>query len=648
LRGGLVPPTGLALAAEAQAGAGRMTCLPGGQPLWLAVPVYVAFALLCIVGPALAVLRLLRLHIDAAVVLPLGLALAAGLAWLDQALGWPGCFLAVCLALDLSLPFGRQPWKLAGGPNLRGAVWPALIYLALLVGTQWPVDRCAPDGAFLLDPLERVDTAFHVAVTWELSLPGAPQVPGLAGAPLHYHYAPHLVRAAAWRLVGLHPYDSFKRFDPLLWILALTLALRSAAGLIDAPRPVIWLAPFAPLIADLAFLDPERIRVDFWSELFAGNALLAVFFGNSATPALALALAVLVVWQRALAGEGRRWLLVGGALAVALPSFKVFVALQLLAGLAWAARVPGRRLTAAALSVPCALATAWLASSAEARALAIDWRPFAEVLAWCQATARGAPTGLGWFASVAAFVTGSLGLRLLGLAPAWRALRGAAPAEALSVMALVGWPLWLLVRISADGKFDETVYFASQSGPLLALFAFAALARFVAYPPGVAPRRARTVLAWAVAALLGLSTSLQFVWHRLQTAPERVPAEVARAMAVLARVTEPGETVLQTSFARWPPPPVVWIGRRVAFTEYLPYLEQFAPSALCAERLREVRRFFKTRSVAEAQAIARRTGARYVCVFGRGPREEVRELLDPVFESDDASVYRLRGEPAGP
>ena len=76
----------------------------------------------------------------------------------------------------------------------------------------------------------------------------------------------------------------------------------------------------------------------------------------------------------------------------------------------------------------------------------------------------------------------SLGLRVLGLGRAVRTLRGSAAASTLAGVALTGWPLGLLFRVSAPEMLagqqtvNDAAYLVEQSGPLLWLFAVVALA----------------------------------------------------------------------------------------------------------------------------------------------------------------------------
>jgi hypothetical protein len=612
-----------------------MTCVADGWSLPLAALAYALFTLLAVVGPAIGLLRVLRLRLDPAIVIPLGLALCAGAYWLSLVLAASWLFPLAMLALDATLLFrARGPWRLAEGPGLRGAIAPLCAFLALFALTQYPLNRCLPDGSFALDPLERVDTAFHVAVTWELANGYPPQVPGLAGVRLGYHFGPHLVRAAALRFAGVHPYDALTRFDLTLWAVALVLALRTATWALGAPRAAIALVAWTPLVADLSFVFARHADVTWWTELLGSNLLLALFFTNSLIPALALALGLLVCLKRASDDGTHTWLLVGSLLGLALPSFKIFLAAQLLLGLAVAFICTGRRRDTALIALPCLAATVALAWGPGVHLARVTLEPLGAAQVLRAALGLAPAGGLTLAAWGVVWTVTALGLRLVGLPRALRALRESPSACALGVMALCGWPLRWLLHVTADGKFDEAVYFSVSSGALLWIFMACELASLSA-------RSRRPALVGALAAALCLPTSVQFLAGRAQVAAERVPPGVLAAMSRLAQITRPGEVVLQTSFSRWPPPPVVFVGRRVAYTEFMPYMEQFAPPEVLSERLRQVRRFFKTRDVDEARAVAEGLGARYVCVFGRAPAEETLELLEPVFESPDARLYRL-------
>lgn len=611
-----------------------MSCLADGLSLPAATLAYLLFVALTIVGPALACLRLLRLPIEPAVVVPLGLAFCAGGYWLALLLGLPWLFPLLALAFDLSLLWRRRErWELAEGPGLRGLLPPALALVALFALTQYPGNRCLPDGSFALDPLERVDTAFHVGVTWELVNGYPPQVPGLSGVPLRYHFGPHLVRAAAARFAGVHPYDAFTRFDLTLWALALALSLRTAAWTLQASPAAVTLAPWTLLLGGFAFLFGGT-RISFQTELLGDGLLLSLFFGNSLIPALALALGVPIVLRHALRSGAPAWLAVGCILGMALPTFKIFLAAQLLLGLGAAFLLTKARREMLLLAWPCLCVTAALSLGHAPATAERLLQPFGPAQSLRAALGLEPAQGASLLAWGALWTLAALGLRVCGLGAAVSALRASPWASILATLALSGWPARWLLRLNVDGNADEATYFTLASGVVLWLFAVGTLVEW-------ARRSGRPLLVGVLAAALSLPVTAQFVAGRLSTPFERIPPGVPAAMSALARLTAPGEPVLQTTYSRWPPPPMVFIGRRLAFTEYIVYLNQFAPAELRAEREHQVRRFFKTREAAEARGIARALGVRYVVVFGRTPRSEAAGLLEPVLQTDDASLYRL-------
>ena len=114
-------------------------------------------------------------------------------------------------------------------------------------------------------------------------------------------------------------------------------------------------------------------------------------------------------------------------------------------------------------------------------------------------------------------------------------------------------------------------------------------------------------------------------------------------MAALEMASVRGDVVLTRPFSRYPPPPIVFIGRRVAFTQYMPYMRQFASPQALRERERAVRTFFRTAEPAEAAAIAHELGARFVYLLGPQTVEPAveRELLDPIYVEEGVRVYRI-------
>jgi len=180
-----------------------------------AASLYLAFAAAAIAGPGIAIQRIARVPVDAALVLPLGVAAAAGSYWLSLVAGAPWLFPAIVLLLDLALVW-RAAWRRADGPALRGALAPLAAVVLVLAATQYPWNRLSSDGEFLLDPLVPYDTAFHVGLARELTLGYPPQLPGVSGFPVGYHLGADLVRAAALRWARVDPYDPISRLDELL------------------------------------------------------------------------------------------------------------------------------------------------------------------------------------------------------------------------------------------------------------------------------------------------------------------------------------------------------------------------------------------------------------------------------------------------
>ncbi len=617
-----------------------------GSPVLAATLRFVAFALLAVVGPGVAIQRLLRLPIDAAVVLPLGYAVAAAAAGLSLETGQPWAFPALAIALDLTL-FLRGRWRLAQGPSLRGVLPSMAAVLALFALTQYPLNRRLSTGDFVLDDLERVDTTFHVAVVWELaSYP--PQVPGLSGFPLGYHVAPHLVRAMALRWAGLHPFDVTSRFDLTLQAIALLLALRAAAHALGGGPLAVRLAPFTVLLGDFAFLLAGHPLARWWTELLGGNLLLCLDFGNSLIPALAMALGAVVAVARHASGASGRWLVVAALLGLALPFVKVFLAAQLAASVLLAAILLRRRGTAAAallaLALPATLGILWLASSPAAGSVQVLLDPLAPVARLRRLLELAPAEGLSLAAWGALWLVLALGLRIVAVPEALRAAAEASPARSsLALLAVLGWPVAMLFRITADQHFNEAVYFTNASGAVLWLFAALDLERRVERYPAL---RAPALLA---AALLSLPTSVEFAWRKATTPADLVPARLFEAMARLVEDSAPGDVVLIRPYSRYPPPPSVFAGRRVAYTFYWGYLRQFAPAAEVFARSEAVRGFFRTRSPEEARAVALRLKARHV--FLHGPQAMgagAHAILEPIYLKRDTALYRIRSRSPEP
>jgi hypothetical protein len=608
----------------------------GSAPLLVALR-FALFAALAVLGPGVGLQRLLLRRWDAALVVPSGLLFGAFAYWLSLVVGTAWVFPALALAASLPLLLPGLRSERAPGPSLRGALPPSLLLVALFAVTQYPVNRVGPDGAFYLDVGEHIDTAVHVGVTWELVADHPPQVPGLAGVEMRYHVGSHLVRAAAARWAGIHPYDSLNRFDITLWALALVLALRAIAHVLGLGRPALALAGYLPLAADLSFVPGLLLDAQYWAFKLGGNFVEAMFYANSIAPAVTLVLAALVALERAERGEGRRWLVLAAILGAGVGGFKAFTGAQLLLALAvaWGLHRERRSLLVPGLAVAVSVALLAIGSTAPGGATGVQ----VEVLPFAPANPARLAFGLPEVGGAALLVSGllwlalSLGPRIFGIPGALRALGGGSAAAAvLGAFALLGWPLATFVRITADPAYDESFYFVQASGLALWLFTVPYVAR-----PGKRP-----TLALGLTALLVFPPTVEFVVQKAAQAPARIPAPAVRAMNALAAASRPGDVVLTRPGVARVPLPVVLAGRRVTLANFIPYWSQFTSPAVVAERERRVRSFFRAESPEAALAVAHDLDARFAYLPGR-PRTELLEagVLEPVFEEGRERVYRI-------
>ena len=215
----------------------------------------------------------------------------------------------------------------------------------------------------------------------------------------------------------------------------------------------------------------------------------------------------------------------------------------------------------------------------------------------------------------------------------------------LGTIALSGWPLGLLFRVSApevlEGQkvVNDAAYLVEQSGPLLWVFAAIALAGFATSP-------LRRALALGACLLLATPATFQYAAKKATTPPDRLPAAMVRAAHALERVSRPGDVVMQRPGARYPPAPVVLVGRRVPYERFTPYLTQFASRADLEARHELVYRFFRTTSREEALGISRSLGASFLALYGSDRvRFDTAGVLEPVYEEAGARVFPSWGAP---
>jgi hypothetical protein len=620
---------------------------------------FLAFVVVAVVAPGVGLQRWAGVRADPVLVLPLGAAQAAAAHWLSLVCHQPWLF-PLLLVLSAAGVF-RRGRTFGEGPVLR-AVLPAFLALVVMLAlTQYRGNRPGPDGSFLFDPMG--DQPLHAGITWELTLPHPPQVPGLAGIPLSYHFGADLVRAAALRWAGVEPYGPLNREEPTLWALALMLTLAGFVRRLGGGALAVALAPWTVLLTDFSFVAALLPETRWWCDVFRGNLLISLAFTNPVVPALALALGALIALSHHEEEGGRGWLVLALVQGAGVPWFKVFLGAQLTLALMMVVAVvvlrrgpprgavEGRPAEEHALwrgvagptllLLVCGASTLPLVLGTGGEQVEVALAPLRMIRESLDDLNLGGGGPLRLALLTLPWLVVSLGLRSFGLPGAWRALRDGAPsAAAVAGLALSGWPLGLLFHAAArDVEGAElpsaTIYLLEQSGALLWVFTVIAIA-------GWAGRRRRPALALAATALVALPSTVEFAVGKARVAPDPIPPAFVRALEAVAHDGSPGDVVLQRPVPRYPPLPAVLIGRRVIYERFTPYLTQFAPSEELRRRHEELYRFFRTGDRGEALAIARRLGGRYLILYRTDRvRFDAEGVLLPLREEEEARAYRL-------
>lgn len=621
---------------------------------------YLVFSVVALAGPGLALQRALRVRIDPAFVLPLGFVFCSVSWWLSLVVHAPWIFLVLVAVADLALVVSWRRGSSSGadsgsawvaGPSLRGALPPFLALVALFAVTEYPRNleyprkETAPGsrGAFEFCNVVPEDMAFHAGLVWELTSGYPPDVPGLSGVPMGYHYGLPLVRAAAARWAGVRPLDQLSRCEITLMALALVLIVRTVTQRLGGSGSAVALAGWTLVATDFSFLLGMGRWSEAWLYLTDSNLLFSLTHVNSSVAAIGLALCALVALGRHLAGEGRGWLVLAVLLSAAVPQFKAFVGAHLLFGLAVGALLT-RRIKEAALLVAPALATLGVVVLGRA---GTQMETVVDPLTIVKRLQQNLEVGTGGLGSLVLWTLlwlgASLGLRILGLPAAVRSLRSASlPVVALAAMALSGWPIGLVFHVmpvdyvGLRPTYNEALYFVEQSAPLLWIFTAVALGR-------IAIGGTRAVAAAAACAALSLPSTVQFAVAHRRVPPAVAPPAVVEAMATLEQVGARGDVVLQKPEPkRYPPPPMVLVGRRVPYTRFIPYLYQVASRAELQARIELVRRFFRTTDPTEALSVARSLSARYVCLYGDDAVAfPIEGVLRRIYDKPNARVYEI-------
>jgi hypothetical protein len=229
--------------------------------------------------PGVAVTRATRrtpvsLGDDIAWAIPVGLAVAL-LGWcfsrLVQTPGWLWGLVVAALVMAapaarrraLAAPRGRwgapTSWSLAGVVVVAVA-WMTREYL------QWtPVDP-GPHGHVYY-----IDSAFHAAMFAELSRPGLPTYPMVAGQPLSYHWFPYAILGNLGSGTGLDRFDMALRLTPVALVLGTLLLIVAVARQLSG-RPLA-----GPLAAAL-FAVVGASTPTLWSAVGVGSSMVNTYW----------------------------------------------------------------------------------------------------------------------------------------------------------------------------------------------------------------------------------------------------------------------------------------------------------------------------------------------------------------------------------
>ncbi|MHB1133473.1 MAG: hypothetical protein ACYC4L_13970 [Chloroflexota bacterium] len=501
------------------------------SPAW-ALPLFGLAIVLTWYCPGSALLHLLRLSglptLDrTALALLAGMAVSTSVYGLGQALsaGW-------LLGVLVDASVGLEARRLAGTglrrPS-RAQAGSALLVLALvclpllkmaLPSLGFRIYSPTADGGFSFPAL--VDVLFHLALAQELTHASAPQVPFLAGIPLHYHYAMDLQAAMFANLLSISVVDMTVRFLPAL--LTSLLALVSFCLGRQWLRSQRWGALVALLVLlgdDLSFV-PALVGLWLapwggWSPSFFGSNTSAlntvVYMINPFLPALCLLLGGLLATLHYLERGQQRWLLPAGLLFGALSEYKVFTwaqvlaALGLAAGLLWVWR-RDRRLLGLWLAT-CLLSLPWLwpmygwLGDGAANTASLTWHAWPRfaserqmgqflglllgeaVTGWFSTAVKNAEaTRLALWALVPVYMVGSLGTASIGLPALARNLYRPGEREParvfLALFAVLGPLLTLTWTVTArgydpEGQFNNAAWFLAGAEFVLWLPAVEAL-----------------------------------------------------------------------------------------------------------------------------------------------------------------------------
>jgi hypothetical protein len=520
---------------------------------------------------------------DWALSLALGMAASTGLYWICALMGVRGLFLLWPLgATGFCLFRGARNWRRVVGSHfalemphvlLTGLLGLILVPLFLLP-MYYRNMVLLPDGSmsYLDTP---PDPFFHLSVTNELTHSVPPQVPFLAGQPLPYHYAMHLLAAMLSDVARLSTLDLMFRFMPTLFLALTTLAIFCFSRFWMGSSYAALLAAFLVIIGeDFSFIPGLLLKSDdVWSyQFFHVPTIYSFYFINPILPALAILFVGLLCLVRLCEKGGRGWLLVTAFLFTSLSACKLFTGMHVLAALAIAGliyvlvfgdRVLLKVVALTALgSAPFVLA-GWLGGAGLETSMRLQPWPFVPKMlhalglggTWLGFQMRllfnggvVSLTNLALLFTVALplYLVGSLGVGMAAIPSVmktlWRPRRWRAVRFFLASFVVLGPAIaltWSLTPEDAPRAYNNAIWFYAESKHLLWLF--------VAELVLLASRGRRWLWQSVIVAaviLVAIPSSIQYFAVQMSSTPVVLERSGVEALTYMGRSCQRGEAVL--------------------------------------------------------------------------------------------------------
>lgn len=595
--------------------------LLAGQSAFEAWARALLFAAWAIVLPGATLARFVERR-EAGFVLPLGVLWCVAAGWAAHVSGpaWLFPVVSVVVAIGGLRSFIRDEWRFD-----RSTIAPSVVLVGVLLALR---STGVSDGGFQFETPGMEDNAFHAGVAFELARGGTPEVPGLAGVPLRYHYGQDLIRAAAFVWGGLHPWQSLVRFEPVLGGLCLVgiagIVVRSLGG----SERAVALAPWTVFLSDASWMAAFGGTDAFWVDGTRMNFVLAILLGNAGSPlALSVVLCLLVLLEK----DGGRVAVVGALGGIVVALLKSFAGAQFVVATV-AMGLTRRSRAAVATSAVCAGALLSISYGAT-DGTAIAFVPFGVAEGF--ARRWGLPDAA---IGIVLWLVVGTGARWVALGPLVDAVRRrSVVAIGLGAFCFAGlivgslFDIRLRSTLHSESVFNDAAYFLEQGAWPLWLF----VAVWIGGASRV-PARLLVVLALAV------PSTLQAAW-RFATSPRVVAsADALAVLEPLAGAERRNAVVLQARRSEVPPLPIVLLGLRVPISNFFGYLPRYLDVASIERREEAARVAFNSLDAAETRSALSMLGASHLLVVdGHAPRT-AGDALTPLAARGAARLFAVR------